>query len=123
MALKNIHMDSVIRGILDANKGTLQAALDIADARVKELGLSGGKAVEDVARHRRGPQKGQPKGSGNFNGRGLIGWIESVPAGEEPEVKQAHADLLTVHATLLSRGLKPQPIVKDERDGGGSPLV
>lgn len=123
MALKNIHLDSVVRGILDANKGTLQAAADVADAKVKELGLTGGKAVEEAAKHRRGPDKGKFKGSSNFNGRNLIGWIESIPAGDTDEVKQAHADLLTVHATLLSRGLKPQPIPGNDRDGGGAPLV
>lgn len=109
MALKNINMDSVVRGVLEARAGMLQGLLDVADAKVKELGLSGGKAVAEVAKHRRGPQKGQPKGSSNFNGRSIVGWIESITAGDTPELTQAHADLLTMHATLLSRGMRPTP--------------
>lgn len=117
MALKNINLDSVIRGLLDARADLCQGILDAADAKVKECGLSGGTAHTAVATHRRGPQKGMPKGSSNFNGRSVLGFIESVPAkaadgsddASKAELSKAHEGLLAIHATLLGRGLKPTP--------------
>lgn len=106
MALKNIHMDSVLRGALETRADNLKGILEVAEAKAKELGLEGGNAVTAVAKHRRGPDKGQPKGSSNFNGRSLVGWIESIPAelpGAEDSRLEACANLLTLIATIKGR--------------------
>jgi hypothetical protein len=97
-----------------------------AEAKMKELGLKAdaGRAVVSQPRHggRRNPLRGQLMGSGDFNGMALIDWIASITAFDpadlestderpvEPAVmeaakamKQAHDDLIVVHATAKSR--------------------
>jgi hypothetical protein len=110
VALKNIHFDSVIRGILQSRPDSLHSLLEAATKKLAEIGLEANpqKAVSSVAVHKRGANKGQPKGSDNFNGLSLLGWIDSVPAvvpGEpaSPEVLDAQDKLVAIHATLAAR--------------------
>jgi hypothetical protein len=113
MALRNVNMVSVLRGVLETNKENLRGVLETALAKATELGLdaAGGKAVTKVAVHegRKNPLRGQPIGSSNFNGRSVLGWIESIPAvafedaAEEAVRQQAISDLQTLIATCKAR--------------------
>jgi hypothetical protein len=121
MALKNINMESVLRGVLETRAENLSGILETGSAKLAELGVEAGKPVSSVARHegRRNPLRGQLKGSANFNGRSVIGWIESIgPAvvvegreqtAEEAQVEadrqEAVANLQALVATIKSRKL------------------
>ena len=107
--MKNINFDSAIRSVLEAEGPKLKNILDAATAKLEALGLSPNLSLAKTrpAKHGRGPNKGLTKGSENFNGRSLLGWIESVPAlggdDDQTEVATAQGQLITLHATLAAR--------------------
>jgi hypothetical protein len=110
MPLRTLHFDSAIRGVFESPVEALDALYQACKDKMAECGLAANlaKAATAVPKHGRGPEKGQAKGSSNFNGRSILGWIESVPvtpAGQTPdiEVAAAYANLIALHATLAKR--------------------
>jgi len=84
-----------------------------------KLGADPSQAVAKAPRHggRRNPRRGQLKGSGDVNLRGLVDWVESIeplpaaPEGGWPEegppadyaaMADAHQKLVKLHATLAA---------------------
>ena len=121
MGLRNLNFDSAVRGILGASTSSLIGLLTVASERLAACGLDAdlGQASKVPATHRRGPEKGKAKGSECFNERGILEWIEGVPAvvpavlptgdpehGISAEVAkasvQARVDLVKIHATLAA---------------------
>jgi hypothetical protein len=111
MALKNLNFDSAIRGILETRTDALGGIHAAATAKLEELGVTPtpAAAVRATPVHRRGPEKGAVKGSSNFNGMSIVGWIESIakPADDASEADKAAYDdavkkLLILHATVVS---------------------
>jgi hypothetical protein len=105
MAIKHVHFDSVIRGVLEARTESLRGLHVAATEKLAALGVkpNASAAVRTTAvRGGRGPDKNVPKGSSNFNGMSVIGWVESISEpghpgdGATPEQLAAYnADLAT----------------------------
>jgi hypothetical protein len=91
MGLRNIDIDSAIRTVCTVSSEKTSGLLEACAAKMKSLGLKAdnGKAVQRAPRHggRRNPLRGQLKGSGDVNLRGLFDYVESIePVPELPAV-------------------------------------
>lgn len=135
MALRNLNFDSAIRGILAANTSVATGMLIVATEQLAKCGLKFDLAhgSDHPARHKRGPEAGQFKGSDCFNERNILDWIESVPAtvpavlattdpeyGISKEVAAAsdlaRKQLIKIHATLA----KMNPVAWDKLKAGAA---
>jgi hypothetical protein len=142
MALRHLNFDSAIRGILAGSTGPLVNLLALATIRLRDVGLEPNlsEAITAPARHRRGPEKGSHRGADGFDERGIMLWIESVPAtvpdvlpddhpehGISKEIAAmsvaARENLVKIHATLAALDPAIWAKVKADPDNVGGPLV
>jgi len=97
----NINFESVIRAAKEGGVDSCKSLLAACDAKLATLKIEAdsGKEVTGLSRYGRGPQKGQPKGSEQYNWRSFTDWVNSVDGKDQAELDK----LLALQATLSAR--------------------